>query len=41
MNRIVFDLQLANLPVQNIDLHLDGHTLDRCAAAFENARRFG
>src|SRR4029077_6617936 len=36
--KIVFDLQLANLPVQKIDLPLAGHTLDRCAAAFENAR---
>ena len=31
--KIVFDLQLANLPIQNINL------LRCCAAAFENARR--
>jgi WD40 repeat protein len=37
--KIVFDLQLANLPVQKIDLRLAGHTLDRCAAAFGNTAR--
>src|SRR6516164_11555476 len=37
--KIVFDLQLANLPVQKIDLRLAGHTLDRCADAFEDTRR--
>src|SRR6516165_5609626 len=37
--KIVFDLQLANLPVQKIDLRLAGHTLGCCAAAFENACR--
>ena len=37
--KIVFHLQLANLPVQKIDLCLVGHTVDRCATAFENARR--
>jgi hypothetical protein len=34
-----FRPQLANLPVQKIDLRLTGHTLDRCAATFENTRR--
>src|ERR1700757_1882068 len=35
--KIVFDLQLADLPIQNIDLRLGGGAL-RHAAALENAR---
>jgi len=35
----VFDLQLANLAVQKIDLRLAGPTLCRRAAALENAHR--
>jgi hypothetical protein len=35
--KIVFDLQLADLPIQKIDLRLAGHPLGR-AAALENAR---
>ena len=39
MTKIVFDLQLANLPVQNINLRCAGRILRCGAAAFENARR--
>ncbi len=37
--KIVFDLQLADLAVQNIDLRLAGHTLRWRAATLKNARR--
>jgi len=37
--KIVFDLQLANLPVQKIDLRRAGRILAGYAAAFENTRR--
>jgi hypothetical protein len=37
--KIVFDLQLANLSVQKIDLRLAGHALRGRAAALKNARR--
>src|SRR3984893_9217785 len=39
VTKIVFDLQLANLPVQNINLRCAGRILRCGAAAFENARR--
>ncbi|HEY2538351.1 MAG TPA: hypothetical protein VGI28_02450, partial [Stellaceae bacterium] len=37
--KIVFDLQLADLPVQNVDLRLTGRSLRGRAAALEDARR--
>src|SRR6516225_2380027 len=36
--KIVFDLQLADLPVQKINLRLTGRSLHRGTAALENAR---
>ena len=36
---IVFDLQLADLPVQNIDLRVAGRIPRRRTTALENARR--
>jgi hypothetical protein len=37
--KIVFDLQLANLPVQKIEPRRAGRILRCCAAAFENPCR--
>ena len=39
MPKNLFDLQLTDLPVQNIDLCLAGRTLRRRAATLENTRR--
>src|SRR6202030_2069821 len=39
VTKIIFDLELTNLPIQQINLRLAGRTLHRCATALENTRR--
>src|SRR3984893_16530410 len=39
VQKIIFDLELTNLPIQQINLRLAGRTLHRCATALENTRR--